>query len=114
MDHSISADATGLLGRLGLTANYLGYHYIVYGLYLTKQQPDRLLLVTKWLYPDIAKHYQTNWIRVERDIRMAIAIIWTRNPALLAQLAGYPMTHRPTAAQFIAILHAHFCAVHAA
>lgn len=114
MDTEITSDIRDLLNHLGLTPNYLGHYYTAYALSLTKQQPERLLLITKWLYPDIAKHYHTKWSCVERNLRAAVAIVWLRNPALLEQLAGYPLPHKPTASQFIAILHAHLYRSHAA
>ena len=55
-----------LLYRLGATANYTGFRYISCALHLCIQQPERLLLVTKRLYPDIGKRYGTNWKAVER------------------------------------------------
>ena len=58
-----------MLCRLGATANYRGFSYTAYAVLLCVQQQDRLLLVTKWLYPDVAKRYGTNWKAVERNIR---------------------------------------------
>ncbi len=56
-----SEDAYHLLHRLGATANYTGFSYLVRALQLCAEEPERLLLVTKWLYPDVAKQYGTNW-----------------------------------------------------
>ena len=50
-----SEDAYHLLHRLGATANYTGFSYLVRALQLCAEKPERLLLVTKWLYPDVAK-----------------------------------------------------------
>ena len=44
-----------LLYRLGATANYTGFFHMAYAVWLCVEQPDRLLLVTKWLYPEVAK-----------------------------------------------------------
>ena len=40
-----------LLYRLGITANYTGFFHSAYAVCLVLEQPERLLLVTKWLYP---------------------------------------------------------------
>ena len=64
-----SEDAYHLLYRLGAAANYTGFSYLVRALQLCAEEPERLLLVTKWLYPDVAKQYGTNWKAVERDIQ---------------------------------------------
>lgn len=107
MDTELIVTICTLLGRLGLTANYSGYFYTVYAILLVHEQPERLLLVTKWLYPDIGTQFHTTWRNVERNIRTAVALVWKRNPTLLSQLAGYPLQEKPNVAQFLAILNAH-------
>ena len=82
------AEIYTLLYRLGLNANYVGFFYASYAVWLCAQQPQRLLLVTKWLYPEVAAHYNTNWKRVERSLRTVVAIAWRSNPTLLCLLAG--------------------------
>ena len=42
-----------LLYRLGVTANYTGFFYTAYAVQLCAEHPDRLMLVTKWVYPDV-------------------------------------------------------------
>lgn len=93
-----------MLCRLGATANYRGFSYTAYAVLLCVQQQDRLLLVTKWLYPDVAKRYGTNWKAVERNIRTVIAVVWEQNRAMLEGLARRPLLQRPCAAQFLSIL----------
>lgn len=60
-----------LLYRLGVTANYTGFFHTACAVSLCAKQPDRLLLVTKRLYPEVARQYRTNWKAVERNIRTA-------------------------------------------
>lgn len=97
-----------LLYQLGLTANYTGFFHTSYAVYLAAQQPDRLLLVTKWLYPEVAKHYATTWKCVERNIRTAVDVIWDTNPELLEALARHPLPQKPKASKFLSILALHF------
>ena len=92
------------LHQLGITANHRGYFYTAYGVSLVKEQPERLLLVTKWLYPDIAKQYKTTWQCVERNIRTVITLAWERKPEVLAALAGYPIEEKPSVGEFLGIL----------
>ena len=47
-------DIYDLLYRLGARGNYTGFFQTAYAVYLAVQQPERLLLVTKWLYPAVA------------------------------------------------------------
>lgn len=101
-------DSYDLLYSLGATANHLGFFHAACAVRLAAQQPERLLLVTKWLYPEVAKQYQTTWPAVERNIRTLIRHIWEENPAALSRLAGYPLTERPRTAEFISYLASRF------
>lgn len=107
-EQPIPAEIYDLLYQLGITANYFGFYYASYAVYLAMQQPERLLLVTKFLYPDVAKKYKTNWKCVERNIRTVINISWKTNRTLLIELAHGTLLDKPTASQFIAILAFHF------
>lgn len=93
-----------MLHRLGLTANYRGFFYISYAIGLSIEKEERLLLVTKWLYPEVAKRYRTNWKAVERSIRTAGHIMWRENRALVEELAGRRLGEQPRTAQLLAIL----------
>ena len=92
------------LKRLGITPNYIGFHQTITAVELAKRDPDMLVLVTKSLYPEVAKPYGTSWKTVERNIRSVVSMAGERNPDLVRELAGYPLDSRPRAAQFIAIL----------
>lgn len=98
------AEIYDLLYRLGVTANYTGFFHTAYALYLAVQQPERLLLVTKSLYPAVASRYRTNWKSVERNIRTVGAIIWQQNRPLLEALARRPLPRKPSSASLLAIL----------
>lgn len=93
-----------LLYRLGVTANYTGFFHMACAVSLCLEQPKRLLLVTKWLYPEVAKHYGTNWKAVERNIRSMNEIAWQENRPLLEKLAHRQLTQKPRNAQMLAIL----------
>lgn len=78
--------------------------YTAYTVSLCVEQPDCLLLVTKWLYPEVAKRYGTNWKAVERNIRTVSCIIWRENRPLLEELAHRHLEQKPRNAQMLAIL----------
>ena len=78
--------------------------HMAYAVSLCVEQPDRLLLVTKWLYPEVAKQYSTNWKAVERNIRTVSCIIWRENRPLLEDMAHRHLEQRPRNAQMLAIL----------
>ena len=93
-----------LLYQLGVTANYLGFKQTAYAVRLCVEEPERLLFVTKWVYPDVARRYHTNWRAVERNIRTVNHIIWRENRAYLEKLAQRPLSRKPYAGQLLAIL----------
>lgn len=97
-------DIYALLCQLGITRNYNGFFYIAYAVKLCTEQQERMTLVTKQLYPEVAGNYKTNWKAVERDIRTVSNIIWTKNRALLEEMAGEPILEKPKTVQLLSIL----------
>ena len=95
-------DIYDLLYLLGVTANYIGFFQTAFAVQLCMERPERLLLVTKWLYPDVARRYQTSWKSVERNIRTVNGIVWEQKRSFLQQLAGLELLHRPSNAQLLA------------
>lgn len=97
-----------LLHRLGITTNYFGFYYLSDSIQLLLDRPERLTLVTKWLYPDVAKKNNTTPERVERNMRTTIRLAWSSNPVLVAELAGRPLSNAPTVTQMLSYLLRHF------
>ena len=104
--YEIEERTTKLLNRLGVTANYRGYYYVSSAVELCVEKEERLLFITKWLYPEVAKRYQTNWKAVERSMRTAGGIMWRENQPLLEELACRKLKRQPRTAQMLAILAA--------
>lgn len=96
-----------LLHELGITSNYTGFFHVSHALLLCKQEPERLLLVTKWIYPDVAKHFNTSWRSVERNIRTVARLAWETNRQTLERMARHSLPNRPSAGMFLAILYAY-------
>lgn len=93
-----------LLHRLGVTANYTGFFQTAFAVHLCMDRPERLLLVTKWVYPEVARRYRTSWKAVERNIRTVNGIIWAQRRLCLEELAGWGALYKPSNAQLLAIL----------
>ncbi len=93
---------------LGIPASLNGYNYIKEALKLTVFDIERLDKITGRLYPDIAKKYNTTSSRVERSIRHAIEVAWSRGDIkLLDDIFGYTIDcekGRPTNSEFIALI----------
>lgn len=99
-----TADIHNLLLRLGVTQNYKGFRQTAYAVELCREEPERLELITKWVYPAVAAQYDTSWGAVERNIRTVRKVIWERNRPLLEKLARVPLSEMPRSAQLLSIL----------
>ena len=95
-----------LILSLGIHATHLGYRYLNYGLSLTLENEDNLLMITKSLYPQIAAHLHTTTSCVERNLRTVISNCWERGTRRrLPQISTYPLTERPSTSEFLDILY---------
>ena len=93
-----------ILRPFGITRCYKGYHHVCYSIQLAVADDLRLLAVIKEIYMETAVHFDCSWTAVERNIRTVVAHAWKTNPALLIQMAGYPLDGAPTASEFIEIV----------
>lgn len=100
----IVMDYHAILLQLGIAPNYKGYHQMLTALEIVEANPEALTMVTKWLYPAVAKRHQTNWKQVERNLRIAVRTAWGTNRDFLQKLSPLPVKKRPTVSQFISIL----------
>lgn len=97
---------TKLLLQLGVPAHLNGYHYLRDSIaWLLSQGPGPRIPVTKELYPVLADRFRTRPTRVERGVRHAIEVAWSRGDrAALDKLFGHSINRysgRPTNSEFI-------------
>ena len=97
-------DIYELLYELGIYAKYTGFFQTVCAVELCREDPERLQLITKRLYPEVARQHRTTWRAVERNIRTACGVAWQNNRNLLEQLGRRPFPRKPCNAHFLAIL----------
>lgn len=99
---------TGFMHDVGLPAHIKGYQYVRTAIMMVVENMDLLNYITKQLYPDIAKKYGSTSSRVERAIRHAIEVAWTRGkPEIMNELFGYTIDMekgKPTNSEFIAMI----------
>lgn len=103
VDENFLMKTHALLRYIGAT-NTTGIFQTAYAVALAHKQPCRLLMVTKWLYPSVAKHYGTAWACVERNIRSTIASAWKNGGRRRLANLGYVLTRRPRPTEFINLL----------
>ena len=99
---------TNMLHEIGTPAHIKAYHYPTHAIIMAVEDMDVLNAITKILYPTVAKKYQTTSSRVERAIRHAIEVAWSRGKLdTLDELFGYTVSTgkgKPTNSEFIALI----------
>ena len=105
---SLETRVTNMLHEIGIPAHIKGYHYLRDAIMMAVDDMDVLNAITKILYPTVAKKYQTTSSRVERAIRHAIEVAWSRGKLdTLDELFGYTVSNgkgKPTNSEFVALI----------
>lgn len=104
----LETDVTEIIHEVGVPAHIKGYQYLRDAIVMSVKDMDMLNSITKVLYPTIAKKYQTTSSRVERAIRHAIEVAWSRGKMdTLDDMFGYTINRgkgKPTNSEFIALI----------
>lgn len=108
MEQNLENDVTQMLHEIGIPAHIKGYQYLRDAIAMAVADQDMLTSVTKVLYPTIAKNHQTTPSRVERAIRHAIEVAWSRGKMdTINDIFGYTVSNgkgKPTNSEFIALI----------
>ena len=107
-EHDLEQDVTDMIHEIGVPAHIKGYQYLREAIMMAVEDVDMLNSITKVLYPTIAKKFQTTPSRVERAIRHAIEVAWSRGRMeTLDAMFGYTVNTgkgKPTNSEFIALI----------
>ncbi|NLL76792.1 MAG: sporulation transcription factor Spo0A [Clostridiales bacterium] len=107
-ERDLEKDVTEMIHEIGVPAHIKGYQYLREAIMMSVEDTEMLNSITKVLYPSIAKKYQTTSSRVERAIRHAIEVAWSRGRMeTLDALFGYTINTgkgKPTNSEFIALI----------
>ncbi len=99
---------TAIIHEIGVPAHIKGYQYLREAIVIAVNDMDVINAVTKVLYPEVAKAFQTTPSRVERAIRHAIEVAWDRGDLeTLQKYFGYTVNSakgKPTNSEFIALI----------
>ena len=105
---SIETMVTGIIHEIGVPAHIKGYQYLREAIIIAVEDMDVINAITKVLYPQVAKTFQTTPSRVERAIRHAIEVAWDRGDLdTLQRFFGYTVSNtkgKPTNSEFIALI----------
>jgi two-component system response regulator (stage 0 sporulation protein A) len=108
MEQNLENDVTQMLHEIGIPAHIKGYQYLRDAISVSVTDQEMLASVTKILYPNIAKSHQTTASRVERAIRHAIEVAWSRGRMeTISAIFGYTVSNgrgKPTNSEFIALI----------
>jgi len=105
---SLDEKITSVFLVAGIPAHIKGYHYLREGIRMVYERPELISRITKELYPGIAHRFNTSASKVERAIRHAIEVAWSRGRIEnINQLFGYNIytkNDKPTNGEFIALV----------
>lgn len=105
-----SADerVTNLFLSIGIPAHIKGYAYLREAVKMVMEDHDLINRITKELYPGIASRFSTTPSKVERAMRHAIEVAWSRGRLdSVNRIYGYKVfsaEDKPTNGEFIALI----------
>lgn len=104
----LEALVTNIIHELGVPAHIKGYQYLREAIIMVIRDIDVINQITKQLYPEIARKFKTTPSRVERAIRHAIEVAWSRGQQdTVERIFGYTISAakgKPTNSEFIAMI----------
>ena len=107
-DESVESLVTKVMHEVGVPAHIKGYQYIREAIILAINDIETINSITKIMYPTLAKKFKTTPSRVERAIRHAIEVAWTRGEMdVNNEMFGNTISAvkgKPTNSEFIAMI----------
>ncbi|MDR3271275.1 MAG: sporulation transcription factor Spo0A [Peptococcaceae bacterium] len=104
----IDVRITEILFFVGVPAQIKGFQYLREGIKMVMENPKLINRITRELYPMIAQKFGATSTKVERAIRHAIKVAWSKNKLeKLNQLFGvqiYCRNEKPTNGELIALI----------
>ncbi len=108
VQRNLEVEVTSIMHEIGVPAHIKGYQYLRDAIMMVVKDLDIINSITKQLYPSIARVYNTTPSRVERAIRHAIEVAWSRGQVeAIDELFGYTVSigkGKPTNSEFIAMV----------
>lgn len=105
---SLEAQITEIIHEIGIPAHIKGYLYLREAISMVVENMEFLGAITKELYPRVASTFNTTPSRVERAIRHAIEVAWTRGKVdTINEMFGHTINDsrgKPTNSEFIALI----------
>ena len=107
-EDNLEALVTNIIHGVGVPAHIKGYQYLREAIIMVVNDIEVINQITKSLYPQIAQKFGTTPSRVERAIRHAIEVAWSRGKVdTIEELFGYTVSSgkgKPTNSEFVALI----------
>ncbi len=107
MGMELKLQIISILNQLGVDSKYKGYSYVISSLCFISENERDFLPITKILYAEIAKQFNTSAVCIEKDIRKVIEYVWWHkddNNELIIEIFGDNNT-KPTNKEFLLSLY---------
>lgn len=108
MTSSLDEKISKIFISVGIPPHIKGYGFLREGVKLAIEFPEVINNITKMLYPKISAKYGTSPSKVERAIRHAIEVAWSRgrieNINNILGVQAYVNSQKPTNGEFIALV----------
>ncbi len=105
---TIDEKVTNIFLSIGIPAHIKGYAYLREAVRMVVEDHDVINRITKELYPGIARRFSTTSSKVERAMRHAIEVAWSRGRLdSVNRIYGYKVfsaDDKPTNGEFIALI----------
>jgi len=105
--NAIDIIITKALLQLGFSPANNGFYFLRDAVKVAYFDEETLTLVTKLIYAPLAKEYKTSSDNIEKSIRKAAEIVWTKNSNQTIAVLNYIYTfseHRPENKELISLI----------
>ena len=93
-----------LIRKLGITSKYKGYYFVAEAINMVMKEQNEPMNITKEIYPDLAKKFNSTPTNIEHDIRTVVNVCWETNKSGMDKIAGHFLQYTPTNSEFIDML----------
>lgn len=105
---NIDEKLSNIFIRVGIPPHIKGYQYLRVAVKLAVNDPDMVNKMTKKLYPTVAEYFNSSPSKVERAIRHAIEVAWSKgkieNINTIFGIKIYGKEDKPTNGELIALV----------
>lgn len=103
----INNAVTMIVRQLGITSKYKGYYYLIEAVRIKAELADQPVEITKDIYPEVARKYNTSETCIEHGIRKVSHVLWEKHRTEFEGMSDVPLDFAPTNSVMVDILAFH-------